>query len=171
MIKKNHEVTAIKSNTGTIEKFTYTKLILAQGGRPIKPTLPGSDLPHVFSLWTLADMDRINLYIKEHQVQTAVVVGGGFIGLEMVEALVKRGLHVHVIEMMPHVMNVMEAEIAGFIETEMRSKGVEIHKQISVTEITSGNVILQDGSFLKGRNGPSIHRSFSNTATGKRFWT
>lgn len=146
--RQKHLVTTTDVRSGEQKQFEYTKLILAQGGRPIKPTISGADLQHVFSLWTLDDMDNINRHITDNKPQSAVVVGGGFIGLEMVEALVKRGLDVHVVEMMPHVMSLMDAETAGFIETEMLSYGVHIHTNVGVTEITSKNVKLADGSVL-----------------------
>ena len=112
--KDGHKITARDTKNNTEKEFEYTKLILAQGGRPIQPDLPGADNDHVFSLWTLEDMDKIDNHIKNNDPETAVVVGGGFIGLEMVEALVKRGLKVHVVEKMQHVMSLMEAETAGF---------------------------------------------------------
>lgn len=154
----NTLVTAIERNAkklvtkntqnGAKKVFDYDKLILAQGGRPIKPNLPGADLDHVFSLWTLADMDSIDNFIKENEPKTAVVVGGGFIGLEMVEALVKRGLKVSVVEMMPHVMAVMDAETAGFIENEMLSYEVGVYTSAGVTDILPKSVKLNNGSSL-----------------------
>lgn len=143
-----HQVIALDTRSGEQKIFEYTKLILAQGGRPIKPTLPGADYDHVFTLWTLEDMDKIANHLEEKKPKNAVVVGGGFIGLEMVEALVKRGLKVNVVEMMPHVMAVMEAEIAGFIETEMLSYGVGIHTGAGVTEIMPRTVKLDNGKVL-----------------------
>ncbi len=143
--RDNKKVVALDTRNGEKKEFSYDKLILAQGGRPIKPTLPGSDLDHVFTLWTLDDMDKIARHIDEKKPKTAVVVGGGFIGLEMVEALVKRGLNVSVVEMMPHVMALMEAETAGFIETEMLSYGVDIHTGRGVTEISASEVKLDNG--------------------------
>lgn len=142
--------TIVTENTQTGEKKTveYTKLILAQGGRPIKPELPGGDMNHVFSLWTLEDMDKIAAYLENKNPKNAVVVGGGFIGLEMVEALVKRGLNVHVVELAPHVMSLMEAETAGFIETEMLSYGVGVHTNTGVTEIHPTSVSLSNGKSL-----------------------
>lgn len=142
-------IKAANTQSGEIKQFEYTKLILAQGGRPIKPTLPGADLSHVFTLWTLEDMDKIAGHIDEKKPKNAVVVGGGFIGLEMVEALVKRGIHVNVVEMMPHVMAVMEAETAGFIETEMLEYGVGIHTGAGVTEIGAHHVKLDNGKVLE----------------------
>jgi len=147
--RKAHTLQAIDSQSGEKKSFEYSKLILAQGGRPIKPTLPGAEMEHVFTLWTLEDMDKIAAFLDEENPKTAVVVGGGFIGLEMVEALTKRGLSVNVVEMMPHVMAVMEAETAGFIETEMLSHGVGIYTGAGVTEISSGLVKLDNGKILK----------------------
>ena len=143
-----HQVKTTNSRNGEQKTFEYTKLILAQGGRPIKPTIPGANQSHVFTLWTLDDMDKIANHLNEKKPKNAVVVGGGFIGLEMVEALVKRGLKVNVVEMMPHVMAVMEAETAGFIENEMLSYGVGIHTNAGVTEIGSRSVKLDNGKML-----------------------
>ena len=143
-----HQLKAKDSLSGEQKVFNYTKLILAQGGRPITPTLPGANLSHVFTLWTLEDMDKIALHLDEQKPKNAVVVGGGFIGLEMVEALVKRGLNVSVVEMMPHVMALMEAETAGFIENEMLSYGVDIHTSAGVTEITPKAVKLDNGKMI-----------------------
>ncbi len=143
-----HTIKTVDAQDGKEKSFGYTKLILAQGGRPIKPSLPGADADHVFTLWTLNDMDKIAGYINDKKPKTAVVVGGGFIGLEMVEALVKRELKVSVVEMMPHVMAIMEPETAGFIENEMLSYGVGIHTNAGVTEIHSKSVKLDNGKEL-----------------------
>lgn len=141
-------VQTVDSRDGSEKTFEYTKLILAQGGRPIQPDLPGANADHVFSLWTLDDMDKIDNHLKTKEPKTAVVVGGGFIGLEMVEALVKRGLKVHVVEKMQHVMSIMEAEIAGFITRELHSFGVGIHNETAVTKINANSVELDNGKTL-----------------------
>lgn len=144
--RENRIVYAEDSRTGEKKSFEYTKLILAQGGRPIAPPLPGADQEHVFKLWTLDDMDKIDAFINNNSPKTAVVVGGGFIGLEMTEALAKRGMKVSVVEMMPHVMGIMEAEIAGFIQEEMVSYGVNIHTSKALTEVKANSVLLDDGT-------------------------
>jgi len=141
-------VHTIDSRDGSEKTFVYTKLILAQGGRPIQPEIPGANADHVFSLWTLEDMDKIDAYLKNNDPKTAVVVGGGFIGLEMVEALVKRGLKVHVIEKMQHVMSIFEAETAGFITQELYAFGVGVHTETAVTKINSESVELDNGKIL-----------------------
>jgi len=147
--RQSKVVHTIDKVNGVQKQFEYTKLILAQGGKPIKPTLPGIDLPHVFTLWTLEDMDNIDRFINEAKPQKAVVIGGGFIGLEMAEALVKRKLQVSVVEMMPHVMSVMDGETAGFIENEMLAYDVDLHTSTSVTGISDKSVLLSNGATLE----------------------
>lgn len=144
--RANKIVHAVDSRTGEEKSYEYTKLILAQGGRPITPPIPGAEHKHIFQLWTLDDMDKIQSHIEDSKPKTAVVVGGGFIGLEMAEALVKRGLKVSVVEMMPHVMAIMEAEIAGFIQREMLSYGVDLYTNKAVTEVGQNTVTLNDGT-------------------------
>ncbi|KOH43068.1 FAD-dependent oxidoreductase [Sunxiuqinia dokdonensis] len=147
--RQGHQLETINAINGEVSTFEYTKLILAQGGKPINPTLPGADLDHVFTLWTLEDMDKISNHLEEKSPKSAVVVGGGFIGLEMVEALVKRGLKVNVVEMMPHVMGLMEAETAGFIENELLAYGVGVHTNAGVNEIKDKSVTLNNGKRLE----------------------
>jgi len=144
--RENKIVHTVDSNTGEKHAYDYTKLILAQGGRPIAPPLPGADQENVFKLWTLDDMDKIDSFIKEEEPKTAVVVGGGFIGLEMTEALAKRGMKVSVVEMMPHVMGIMEEEIAGVIQEELVSYGVDLHTNKALTEIKGKKVLLNEGT-------------------------
>ncbi len=146
--REGHTIKVTNSQTGETLTMEYTKLILAQGGRPIKPTLKGADMSHVFTLWTLDDMDKIDAHIENKEPQTAIVVGGGFIGLEMAEALVKRGLKVSVVEKMPHVMALMEAETAGFIERELTAYGVDLHTKTGVVEIDENSVKLDNGKKL-----------------------
>ncbi|WP_297088835.1 FAD-dependent oxidoreductase [uncultured Draconibacterium sp.] len=146
--KEAHTVSTLNSKNNEKKSFEYTKLILAQGGRPIQPDLPGAEDDHVFSLWTLDDMDKIDNHLKTKDPETAVVVGGGFIGLEMVEALVKRGLKVHVVEKMPHVMSILEAETAGFITRELRAFNVGIHTETAVSRINRNSVELDNGKVL-----------------------
>lgn len=146
--KKEQVVQTVDSHDGAKKTFEYTKLILAQGGLPVQPDLPGANADHVFRLWTLNDMDKIDNHLKNNEPKTAVVVGGGFIGLEMVEALVKRGLKVHVVEKMQHVISIMEAETAGFITSELKAFGVGVHTETAVTEINAKSVELDNGKKL-----------------------
>lgn len=142
-------VKAINHQTGKTVRYKYDKLILSQGGKPFIPGLEGVNNSNVFSLWTLEDMDRIDSHIKNKNPQSAVVVGGGFIGLEMVEALKKRGLAVHNVELAPHIMPMMEGEIAGFLQEELAAYRVGLHTGRSVTAIKDRSVVLDNGSELE----------------------
>jgi len=146
--REGKKVETLNDRTGETRTFAYDKLILSQGGKPFIPGMEGADLDHVFSLWTLEDMDRIDSFIRERNPRNAVVVGGGFIGLEMVEALKKRGLEVHNVELAPHVMPLMEAETAGYLQEEMEAYGVGVHTGRSVTAIRDKAVVLDNGSAL-----------------------
>jgi NADPH-dependent 2,4-dienoyl-CoA reductase/sulfur reductase-like enzyme/rhodanese-related sulfurtransferase len=107
-------------------RLPYDRLILAQGGNPVSPPIPGVDAPNVFRLWTVPDMDRLHDHLKTSGAKTAVVVGGGFIGLEMAEAFVKRGLATTVVEMLPTVMANMDREFGVRIAGELTGHGVQV---------------------------------------------
>lgn len=139
-------VNARNSETGEERTYPYDALILAQGGKPIVPPLPGVEKDHVFQLWTLDDMDRIDRYIRDAAPETAAVVGGGFIGLEMAEALAKRDLSVSLVEMAPQVMPNLEPEISGFLTKELQDYGVSLHLGTSLTRIQDTHIDLSDGS-------------------------
>ena len=88
---EQHTVTVRRLEDGSTYALHYDKLILSPGARPVRPNLPGEDDPRVFTLRTVEDTLRIRAYLDEHPVRRAVVVGGGFIGLEMAENLVHAG--------------------------------------------------------------------------------
>ena len=94
---------------------SYDKLVLATGAVPIVPPLPGVDLPGVFILHNIPEMDAIESYLKEAAPKRVVVVGGGFIGLEIAENLVERGLQVSVVEMLNQVMAPVDFELAAMV--------------------------------------------------------
>jgi NADPH-dependent 2,4-dienoyl-CoA reductase/sulfur reductase-like enzyme/rhodanese-related sulfurtransferase len=128
----------------------YDKLILAQGGNPIMPALPGADAPHVFRLWTVPDMDRLDGFIESAKPRTAVVVGGGFIGLEMAEAFRSRGLETTVVELLPTVMGVMDREFGVQVQAELAAAGVTALTGVGVKAVHAGDktVELSDGRRL-----------------------
>ena len=146
--REKKQVRALNNVTGEEHVFPYDSLILAQGGKPVVPPLPGVNKEHVFQLWTLADMDRIDHYINEKDPKKAVVVGGGFIGLEMVEALTKRGIAVTLVEMAPQVMPNLEGEFAGFITKELLDYGVKLKLGKSVEAIEDKKVLINDGTSI-----------------------
>lgn len=137
-------------NIGGESWLSYDTLILAQGGTPIRPPLPGADAPHVFTLWTVPDTDRLHTFIAEQQPKTAVVVGGGFIGLEMAEAFHARGITTTVVELLPTVMAQMDREFGVQIAAECERHGVTVLTGIGVAAVhdTQRTIELADGRQL-----------------------
>jgi NADPH-dependent 2,4-dienoyl-CoA reductase/sulfur reductase-like enzyme/rhodanese-related sulfurtransferase len=127
----------------------YDKLILAQGGNPIMPPLLGADAPHVFKLWTVPDMDRLDGFITAEKPKQAVVVGGGFIGLEMAEAFRARGLEAAVVELLPTVMGVMDREFGVQVAGELAAHGVQVVTGVGVKAVGADKTVeLSDGRRL-----------------------
>jgi NADPH-dependent 2,4-dienoyl-CoA reductase/sulfur reductase-like enzyme/rhodanese-related sulfurtransferase len=125
----------------------YDKLILSQGGNPIFPNMPGSTSEHVFKLWTVPDMDRIHSFIEDHKPKTAVVVGGGFIGLEMAEAFHARHMKTTIVEMAPHVMSTMDPEFGKLIEQKLVENDMGVITGVGVKGVleSTKEVELIDG--------------------------
>ncbi len=128
------------------ESVAYDKLILAQGGAPIIPKFSGVDKAHVFKLWTIPDMNRIHKFIQEKKPAAAVVAGGGFIGLEMAEALHARGIKVTIAELAPQLMIKMDPEFGAMIKAGMEEQGVTVKTGAGLAEINDSSVTLSDGS-------------------------
>ncbi len=128
----------------------YDKLLLAQGGNPILPTLPGVDSPNVFKLWTVPDVDRIKGYLDAHSPGSALIAGGGFIGLEMAEAFRERGLAVTVVELMPRIMSTMDPEFGAMIGAKLEEHGVRVMTGLGLKSIrgADGAAELSDGSLV-----------------------
>jgi NADPH-dependent 2,4-dienoyl-CoA reductase/sulfur reductase-like enzyme/rhodanese-related sulfurtransferase len=120
--RAEHTVRVLNLATGEETKEAYDKLLLATGSSPVRPPLPGVDDPDVLTLWTMGDMDAIKAR-AEGDVKRAVVVGGGFIGLEAVENLRHRGVAVTLVELLPHVLPTLDAEMAGFLNRELAQAG------------------------------------------------
>ena len=112
--------------TGEMYEEPYDALVLSPGSAPLRPDLPGIDLPGIFTLWTIPDTREIIAWVKGRGVRSAVVVGGGFIGLEMVENLMKIGIQVTVIEMQDHVMPTLDSEMGNYVNRYLSSKGVDL---------------------------------------------
>jgi NADPH-dependent 2,4-dienoyl-CoA reductase/sulfur reductase-like enzyme/peroxiredoxin family protein/rhodanese-related sulfurtransferase/TusA-related sulfurtransferase len=143
------EITVKNLQSGEVYTESYDKLLLSPGSSPLIPPIPGVDDPDVMTLWTIPDVDRIKERV-DNGVKKAVVIGGGFIGLEVAENLVERGVEVTLVEMLPHVMSTLDAEMSCILEDELADKGVKLQLENGVTEIKrdSGNltVTLQDGT-------------------------
>ena len=130
--REKHEIKIRNPLTGEIYTEKYDSLVLAPGSSPIKPPLPGIDLPGIFTLRTIPDSNRMKDWIVEKNVKRAVVVGGGFIGLETTENLVKRGIAVTIIEMLPQVMPPVDPEIAASLQEHLTANSVTLHLGDSV---------------------------------------
>jgi NADPH-dependent 2,4-dienoyl-CoA reductase/sulfur reductase-like enzyme/peroxiredoxin family protein/rhodanese-related sulfurtransferase/TusA-related sulfurtransferase len=113
----------------------YDALILSPGAEPARPPIPGADHKRVFTLRSLADMDAIKAVVDASESKSAVVVGGGYIGLEMTEVLVHRGLAVSLVELESQVMGPIDPEMATPLHEHLRLKGVDLCLNNSVTAI------------------------------------
>jgi NADPH-dependent 2,4-dienoyl-CoA reductase/sulfur reductase-like enzyme/rhodanese-related sulfurtransferase len=124
----------------------YDSLILAQGGNPVIPPIPGVDAPNVARLWTVPDMDRIHEMIEKNKPSSAVIAGGGFIGIEMAEAFARRGVATTIVELLPRVMSVMDPEFGGLIAHRLESHGVRVLTGVGLKAVLpeSGEVRLSD---------------------------
>ena len=149
-VSLNAEATEINRNekyvvTNTNEKVYYDKLVLAQGANPIKPALEGIDNPNIFTLRTLTDADKIKSYIMNNNVSKAVVIGGGFIGIEMAENLAHLGINTKVIEMANQILTPVDSEIAAFAQNELRANNVELILSDGVKSFSEKEVQLSSG--------------------------
>ena len=132
--KKEVEVRNIR--TGEAYRESYDKIILAPGAEPIRPAVPGIDLANIFSLRNIPDSDAIASYVKTHRPETALIVGAGFISLEMAENLVKKGCKVFIVEMLDQVMNVLDYEMAAIVQAHLDEKGVVCFLGCTATRFT-----------------------------------
>ena len=115
-------------------RLDYDVLILSPGAEPIRPPIKGVDSDRIFTLRNLPDTDRIKRVIDNEQPKRALVVGGGFIGLEMVENLVGLGLEVTIVELADQVMGTVDYEMAAIVHAHLREKGVHLALESKVTE-------------------------------------
>ncbi len=135
-VRVNHEVLKIDPakhelfikdlQQGNTYVESYDQLVLSPGSKPIVPKAPGVDLSKVFTLRNIPDTDRIKQYLTDNNVASAVVVGGGFIGLEMAENLSDLNIKVSLIEMAPQVLNNLDYEMAAMVHQELRGKKIDL---------------------------------------------
>ena len=119
-------ISARNQTTGEVYEECYDKLVLSPGAEPIRPPLPGIMNNGIFTLRNVADTDAIKSYVQQEQVQKAVVIGAGFIGLEMAENLQLLGMDVTIVEMAPQVLTPVDFPIAAILQQHIRSKGVHL---------------------------------------------
>lgn len=142
-------------NLATGEEYDepYDRLLLSPGAEPIRPRLAGIDSPRIFSLRNIPDLDRIMVHIKEAQPRRAVVIGGGFIGIEVAENLLERGLFVTLVEGADQILAPLDPEMAAIVHAHMRDKQVELYLSAKVEGFedkdTHSVVILENGKRLQ----------------------
>lgn len=136
VLEVNAKAKTIKArNQKTDEEYTetYDKLVLSPGAEPIRPPLPGITNEGIFTLRNVNDTDYIKSYVSQKSVKKAVVIGGGFIGLEMAENLHDLGLEVSIIEMGNQILAPVDFPIAAIVQQHIRSKGVDLRLSTAVT--------------------------------------
>ena len=135
--------------SGRVYEEAYDKLVLSPGAAPVRPPLEGIDTEGIFTLRNVNDTDRVKEYIEDHDVKRALIVGAGFIGLEMAENLHEYGIKVSVVELADQVMTPVDYEIASVVHQHFKSKGVGLHLQEAVTAfrpVEGGiDVVLRSG--------------------------
>ena len=132
---EQRELTVLNHTTQETYRASYDALILSPGASPLRPRLPGMDLPGVFALRTIPDSQQIRAWIQEKSAKRAVIIGAGFIGLEMAENLHHRGLSVTMVEMASHVLPVLDGDVAYYAEQQLLSHGVRLHLGDGLTGI------------------------------------
>jgi NADPH-dependent 2,4-dienoyl-CoA reductase/sulfur reductase-like enzyme/rhodanese-related sulfurtransferase len=149
-------LTVLDRSTGETYEQPYDKLILSPGARPILPPIEGVDAPNVFTLRNLVDTDRLRTATDESQTKQAVVVGAGFIGIEMVEQLVARGFEVTLAELQPQILPLLDPEMVQPLEETLVARGVRLLMGDGIARVVTGDdgratgVELQSGTIVGG---------------------
>ncbi|MDN6431602.1 MAG: FAD-dependent oxidoreductase [Corynebacterium flavescens] len=148
-VRVNTRATAIDRHARTVttdsgEVIPYDTLVLSPGATPFLPPIKG--IEHALSLRTVEDVDRISAAVPG--ATSAVIIGGGFIGLEMAENLRRRGLEVTVVEAGPQILAPLDAEMAGVVAKRMRDNGVRILTNSQATQVTANSVVTADATVL-----------------------
>jgi len=127
----------------------YDKLVLATGATPVVPPIPGVDLKNVFTLQGVHDAEAIHAALEQDKARDVVIVGGGLIGVEVTEALVKRGCRVTIVEMLPQILRILDREMVTLVEKHMESHGVKVLTNTKVEAIEGPDAV----SSVKTSNG------------------
>jgi len=138
-------VTVKNLRTGETYQETYDNLILSMGAEPIRPNIDGADGSNVFTLRNIPDTLKIKNYINTAKPRSAVVIGGGYIGVEMAENLAQAGLRVAIVELADHLIAPLDFDMAADVHRYIKSKGIYLHLNNGVKSIHGNTVILQNG--------------------------
>ncbi|NOQ13760.1 MAG: pyridine nucleotide-disulfide oxidoreductase, partial [Methyloprofundus sp.] len=141
----NKEVSVKNLLSGESYKESYDKLILSPGAYPIMPPIPGIEKVNVFTVRNVVDIDRLNQFIHQVKPSRVTVIGGGFIGIEVMENLIEAGHQVSLVEALPQVLNQFDHELVQILHKEIMDNGVELIVGDKVTAFDSNKVILESG--------------------------
>ncbi|HYF83717.1 MAG TPA: FAD-dependent oxidoreductase [Clostridia bacterium] len=149
-VDRQRKIVEVKTlRDGSTYEESYDVLVLSPGAAPVKPPIPGIDSPNIYTLRDIPDTDSIKGFLDEKKPQSAVVVGGGFIGLEMAENLYAAGLRIDIVEALDQVMAPLDYEMAAIVHNHIRSKGCGLHLKDGVKafepEADKTAVVLQSG--------------------------
>ena len=131
-IHPEKKTVTVRKVDGSCYEESYDRLLLSPGATPVRPPLKGIELEGIFTLRNVGDTDRIKSYLQEHEVKNAVVVGGGFIGLEMAENLQEAGAMVSIVEMANQVMAPVDFSMASYVHRHLTDKGVALYLEKGV---------------------------------------
>ena len=154
----NHQVMSINRESKTVEVLdlktqktlveSYDSLILSPGGTPIVPETTGLESTTMFTLRNFSDMENIHAYINREKPTSCVIVGAGFIGLEMAESLATLGLSVSIVEKSPQVMNILDEDNSTLVEQELKDQGVGVYKGTFISNVAGREIFLDSGEKL-----------------------
>ena len=142
-------ITVIDHESGNTYQESYDKLVLSPGASPIRPNLPGSDKPHVFTLRTIPDTLHIREFIEANHPKSAVIIGGGFIGVEMAENLQSQGMEVSIVEAVDHLIGAIDIDMSYDLHNHVRAKGVRLFLNQMAQSISEKEVVLASGLAVK----------------------
>ena len=189
--REGKKVTAKDVKTGETAEYAYDKLVIATGASPIAPPIEGKDLKNIFFMRTPQDAEDLRKAVEAGGIKRAVIAGGGFIGLEVAENLMSRGIRTTVIDMAPHIMPGFDPEMAEYVEDYLADNGIMAmtNTKLEGVEGTESNTAFLEGTGLEmapnhtilvddhlRTNDPDIYAlgdcaMVTNRMTGKRAWS
>lgn len=163
-VDTENKIVEVKTADGKVYTESYDKLLLSPGASPVRPPLPGIDLEGIFTLRNVSDTDTIKSFVAERKPQKAVIIGAGFIGLEMAENLTEAGVEVAVVEMADQVMAPIDFSMASFVHEHLAQKGVGLYLGKAVSSFEKKT----DGLAVNFKSGESIDAELVILSIGVR---
>jgi len=157
----------VKTDNGE-ERVAYGKLLISTGAKAIKPKINGINLGGVFTLRDMNSAKTIKEYLNNESPESVLIIGGGYIGMEMAEAFYAQGIKVHIVELLPHVLNSFGSEIAEYVEDQLKDYAkIYLNKYVnSISRTEQGNLAVQIMDKEKEGDGELINTDMVLVATG-----